>query len=708
MRKPPLHPKKNHSSMLSKFFFGFEKIVSNPNKLQIPDMGLKVDCEVYLTRILANDYREKKINEKNPINEKIKELKLKIQNLNERYDNLAVQSLLQRRENKMKSSGINVSSTSSKTTITSTGGSTSSRTTTAGGSLSDSTRSIINGGSSSSSTINGGSTSSTTTNGGSLSSLISGGSSSSSSTTTIKGGGSSSTTLDINSIVPTYTETDGEIDVGDFNRIIATMKALLAASSEKYNTLDSQYQKNLKALTILKAIYGSGKDKECDCDKKLKTCEVNLTQYNTQINTLNITIISLRQQLTECRNNPPKGDCDGLKEEIKKEQERNQICEKSKSEITIKYTTIKNEITIITNNYDNLKIKYDLLVKKEEACQKNISILEIKIKNINIKCQDKETNYNIVIAKYKIEINTCNKNWQTCKDKPCPCKDDPNPNPNLQDGGFKLKYEECIKRESSLQLTITNKDSRIVTLTIEISNRDKTIIDLRSQITTLELNIKNCKTDNTKIINELNIQINILKDNITTCTNEIKTIIIYKTKYEKCDSNCQGKIAKLNITINQLNIKITFLTSQLKECKTSGANYKIEIQKYITIINNYKIENKKCTEKEKFCTTQLNIKITEYTTLIEQHKQIIISITNKFNKNCEDEKKALNIKITFITNQLDLCNKKKDLSIDIKKCEDKNKELNILIINYKKTIEEFTIKLKDCNKQVSTEKNYKH
>merc|ERR1711957_807833 len=388
--------KKNHSSMLSKFFFGFEKIVSNPNKLQIPDMGLKVDCEVYLTRILANDYREKKINE----------LKLKIQNLNERNDNLAVQSLLQRRENKMKSSGINVTSSSSTTSTTrrtTSGGSTSSRTTTAGGSLSDSTRSIINGGSISS-TTNGGSTSSTTTNGGSLSSLISGGSSSSSSTTTIKGGGSSSTTLDINSIVPTYTETDGEIDVGDFNRIIATMKTLLAASSEKYNTLDSQYQKNLKALTILKAIYGSGKDKECDCDKKLKTCEVNLTQYNTQINTLNITIISLRQQLTECRNNPPKGDCDGLKEEIKKEQERNQVCEKSKSEITIKYTTIKTQITIITNNYDNLKIKYDLLVKTEEACQKNISILEIKIKNINIKCQDKETNCKIEIAKYKIEI----------------------------------------------------------------------------------------------------------------------------------------------------------------------------------------------------------------------------------------------------------------------------------------------------------------
>merc|ERR1711957_295771 len=177
----------------------------------------------------------------------------------------------------------------------------------------------------------------------------------------------------------------------------------------------------------------------------------------------------------------------------------------------------------------------------------------------------------------------------------------------------------------------TNKDTRISTLTIEISNRDKTIIDLRSQITILELNIKNCKTDNTKIINELNIQITNLTVKITTYTTEIKTLIIYKTKYEKCDSNCLGKISKLNITITQLNIKINLLASQLKECQTSGANYKIEIQKYITIINNYKIENEKCTKKEKFCTTSLNIKITEYTTLIEQHKQIIIQITNKLN-----------------------------------------------------------------------------
>merc|ERR1712032_237924 len=96
--------KKTNSSILSKIFFGFEKIVSNPNKLQIPEMGLKVDCEVYLTKILSNDYRDNKTNEKNPMNEKINELKQKIQNLNERYDNLAVQSLLQRNENKIKKS----------------------------------------------------------------------------------------------------------------------------------------------------------------------------------------------------------------------------------------------------------------------------------------------------------------------------------------------------------------------------------------------------------------------------------------------------------------------------------------------------------------------------------------------------------------------------------------------------------------------------
>merc|ERR1712032_983159 len=217
--------KKTNSSILSKIFFGFEKIVSNPNKLQIPEMGLKVDCEVYLTKILSNDYRDNKTNEKNPMNEKINELKQKIQNLNDRYDNLAIQSLLQRSENKInKSSGKNNDIKIEK----------SSKTITKGG------KRIISGGSSSSST-----TSSTT--------VINGGSSTSSST--------SSTTIDINSL-PTYTTTDGEVDISSFNRIISQMKVLLQASSEKYSSLEVQHEKTLKELVSIKAEFNAGKDKK--------------------------------------------------------------------------------------------------------------------------------------------------------------------------------------------------------------------------------------------------------------------------------------------------------------------------------------------------------------------------------------------------------------------------------------------------------------
>jgi chromosome segregation ATPase len=274
--------KKTNSSMLSKIFFGFEKIVSNPNKLQIPEMGLKVDCEVYLTKVLSNDYRDNKTNEKNPMNEKINELKQKIQNLNERYDNLAVQSLLQRNENKIKkSSEKNKDITINKSSkIITTGG-----------------KRIITGGSSSSSS----STTSSTT-------VINGGSSSSSST--------SSTTIDINSL-PTYTTTDGEVDISSFNRIISQMKVLLQASSEKYSSLEIQHEKTLKELVSIKAEFNSGKDKECDCDKNLKTCQYTLIQKNNEITRLENIIIELKTKITLCQNNPPTGNCDKLKEELK-------------------------------------------------------------------------------------------------------------------------------------------------------------------------------------------------------------------------------------------------------------------------------------------------------------------------------------------------------------------------------------------------------
>jgi chromosome segregation ATPase len=132
---------------------------------------------------------------------------------------------------------------------------------------------------------------------------------------------------------------------------------------------------------------------------------------------------------------------------------------------------------------------------------------------------------------------------------------------------IKHKYEECLINVTNLHTQIKIKNTKITNLTVELSNRDKDIIDLRSKITILELHLNNCKSENEKIINDLNITIRNLEINIKTCKSEKETLIIYKTKYEKCDSNCTVNITKLNQTINIMNMKITNLTEKLKKIR---------------------------------------------------------------------------------------------------------------------------------------------
>merc|ERR1711957_408027 len=85
------------------------------------------------------------------------------------------------------------------------------------------------------------------------------------------------------------------------------------------------------------------------------------------------------------------------------------------------------------------------------------------------------------------------------------------------------------------------------------------------------------------------------------------------------------------------------------------------------------------------------------TTIIEEHKIEITICQNKCNKNCEEEKKTLLIKITLIQKELDICNKKKDCEVALNNCENKNKELNITINN---TIKINIIKIDTCTKDL--------
>merc|ERR1711957_511536 len=253
-------------------------------------------------------------------------------------------------------------------------------------------------------------------------------------------------TLNINT-GPKYITTTSTTD-GDCSAYITKfdeMNTQILNWSIKYSSLEVQYQKVQTDYLSLKTEFTSGKDKECDCDKKLKNCELNLIKKDNDITTYKNTIIELETKLkiclTNCAVTPLKTGCEDIKMKLKIEIEKNEKCLKEKNEITQKWTFSKTEITNITIKYDALLIKYDLLVKSSAECTSNITIFEKKIVTINKTCETTINNLTIKITKLEIAINI-NKNCKKCKEDSknlCPCKTEPNP----ADLTIKHQLDQC-------------------------------------------------------------------------------------------------------------------------------------------------------------------------------------------------------------------------------------------------------------------------
>ena len=143
------------------------------------------------------------------------------------------------------------------------------------------------------------------------------------------------------------------------------MKLQIKQVSDKYNNLETQHEKIMKEYSLLKTEHKFEKDKNCECDSKLKNCNFNIMQKETEMTNLTNTIMDLNTKILILQTNPPKGTCDDVNRELKKQLEINKKCEEEKNEINKKYTNINLQLTTITKKYD------DLLITQNGNCHEN-------------------------------------------------------------------------------------------------------------------------------------------------------------------------------------------------------------------------------------------------------------------------------------------------------------------------------------------------
>lgn len=697
-----IHKKESNFSIWNKIFG------SGKNMLEIKDLGIKVNCEIYLNKIFSSEYKERKNSEENPLNKKLKELKSQIQNLKERHENLKTHSLIQRTENKMKMKKAEIQNEVNYSNSAYASNENENKVEAENKEENQTENKLDSENQNQSeSKVNGTKTSSRTTSRGSKSVSISSSSSSSSSSGSMSLSSSSST---FSSNIPIYNLSEGNMDTSSFNSMVSSLKSQIKQCNERFTKLEGRYQKAMQELNHMKFDSKSDSDKKCECDSKLKNCEMSLIQKDTKITELTNTIIQLKTKITILQANPPKGKCDDLQEEIKKQIEANKKCEQEKTEITNKFTTVNNNLSVITKKYESLEVKVQVCKKEEEECQNKIITLQKRINYDNSRCEQRINSQNILITNLKQEIHNLRMQINKLNLK-INLQGDGGKGDNGNNGGkdkteilIKQKYEDCMAKVNELEIIIKKKDIKITQLTIQLSNRDKDIVELKSQITKLQLEISNIKISYEKRIRELDIIIKEGENKIRVCKEEKDTLIIYKTKYEKCSQNDGKDINKLNLLIQNLKIQVENLTNQLKECKNNITKKDSECQKNITIKNKYQLELNQCLEKKKFLENQINIKVTEITTIIQKNKEEIILIQKNLNKKCDDEKNILQIQITSLKKEVDSCKKNQDCQNTIKKYEVNINQYKITIENNKKSIDDLVKKLNKCESDKTEEK----
>jgi len=150
--------------------------------------------------------------------------------------------------------------------------------------------------------------------------------------------------------------------------------------------------------------------------------------------------------------------------------------------------------------------------------------------------------------------------------------------------GLELNDLEFIK-ENLLQLK--NSKSNLQALADEIANKD---IDLNNKIQNTEEQI----TEYEKVINNLNLDVNELKNNIipqlkdneTLIKEDINKLSIKKESLESDNTNLTNNVEQLTEKSNQLNINISNQTNELKKLTDDTNIFATEMKEYIEQGNN--------------------------------------------------------------------------------------------------------------------------
>ena len=510
------------------------------------------------------------------------------------------------------------------------------------------------------------------------------------------------TKLSDDSRISTLTQSNSKCEVdlktckSDYDKITSQLKVITDKTVIDCTTITS-------SLTI----------KLSGCETKNLGYEKNITDLNSKISTLEITVNQLNKKIqinidncsTDCR------------------KDRNKDIADEKAKCTNQITLINTEVTKINNLYITINAKYEQCQKTKNEMEENIKI-KITLKQCEMDrddykkklgdCEINKSSLETTIITLKKDKTLIQNNYDQCvkdrdsseikialqfcnKDKAAKQKlieslilqiQQSFANFNLVISKLQLSYDSKIQKLQEIIASTTSDKSKIkITIEYKITRKEELITDR-------DANDKNLKEYQLRIA-QLLLQRKALMDKLDTIdSNNISIISEIKTQMTTIQINIDNfytNIAKLDILIRQNISEIAALEAEIAIYKSNEEYYLDIISQYQTLLINmdaYILELKKIAEQDKIQNTDgTTFNLTVYINQIDsQNKDIIFTLKNQieaFNVNIKELQRQYQVEYkkfrTEITKGVESCNIKVNILLQEKNeleesCEKKIKK----------------------------------
>lgn len=475
----------------------------------------------------------------------------------------------------------------------------------------------------------------------------------------------------------------------------------------KISNLEKKNEILEKQITEKKKIFQSKDDEVCKLQETITKLRLEIIEKDKSYSECENKKLYFKSEWEKCRVKTVSGNegCAEYEKKLVTKIDELTECEKAKDDYFKKYQQCTLEVSKVKIELSTSEIKRKDFEKKYDECRSENEKLKKK-------WTAKESELQKLIEKTATEFNQCKTSLQDkvrqiqILETRLKSMRTPIVKSSCQEENEKLRMEliTCREKQSNYLSMIEEKNKIIIRNNVEITTCEVEKNNLKTEIDKID---KACKEEKQLIEIKFKVfeeKFHEIKKSLEICKNELKDAKGFKKKYEKCEEASKKEILKNREIVEKFKKEIMKLKLELDKCAKEKKNCEDELKKKSLFIQTCEKEKEDIINKEKECYKTMEEEKNKCNDAINTCNTEKENIIQDSQKKCKVQVDILTSKISSYENEIQLLKINQDCPVKLTKC--KNEKL--IIENNLKAKETDFIKVKEGKLQCELElKNMK-